>query len=185
MDTVPSQQVDRDRLRLMMAAERERASREYAAFRRPRKGVFFAAVGVIFLVMVVIGFLTPAPPTGSSSTVAGLPADSAQVAVSLASSVDSAAARTGLSPAAWMAQGGVAQMASVFVAQTSFGMAPSGVTSSASAARFDAPGWSVTVEVAANGSVAQLSFADDSRFCVVFGPAPLAPSQAQQGSCPV
>lgn len=171
-----------DRLRLLLAAEKERTLTEHRASTRSRTSTFVALGALFALAMCVVWILTPSvPKKGEVQKSVSASPDLTQLAQSLASAVDSAAAPSGLSPSQWVSESRLGGVASAFVSQASFGMTPESTTFAGNTATFKASGWFVKVSV--GQGFANVALSNDSVGCVTFGVLPLAPSTVDPKRC--
>jgi hypothetical protein len=166
--------VSAERLALLAAAERERVLKNVPSH-KPRRAA------LILMILALLGFAVfatlaaPEPPAKL-----GAPSDSRNVVLALASSIDAAAAPTGLASAVWAENVWPTGVVSAFAASTA-GVASQDVIVEGSTAKIKTATWEGSLSFD-KGSLS-VAFPSGESFCVELASTPKAPSETRDKGC--
>ena len=167
-------EISADRLALLAAAERERVLKNVPSH-KPRRAALVAMILALLGFVVIATVSAPEPPAKL-----GAPSDARNVVLALASSIDVAAAPTGLASRTWVDNVWPTGVISAFASSTA-GVSPQGVTVEGSTARVKTATWEGTLSFE-NGNIS-VAFPSGESFCVELAATPKAPSQTKDKSC--
>lgn len=171
----PTPVVDEERLALLAAAERERVLKHNSY--RPGRRTTLMVMLVVFVAFFGVAYFTaPEPPTTESKS-----GDARAVALALASSVDAAAAPTGLSSAAWVKNVFPTGVISALTASGPLGLSAADVVVEGPVVHLRAASWQA--DLTYMNDRASLVSPDGSKFCVAFATLPKAPSEVTEKGC--
>lgn len=166
--------ISADRLALLAAAERERVLKNVPNH-KPRRAALVAMILALLGFVVIAMVSAPEPPAKL-----GAPSDARNVVLALASSVDVAAAPTGLASRTWAENVWPTGVISAFASSTG-GVSPQNVTVEGSTARVKTATWEGTLSF--NDGKISVAFPSGESFCVELATSPKAPSETRDKSC--